>query len=465
MEKSIFKAYDVRGLYPQEIDKKAAYAIGRALVEHTKAKKIVVGWDMRSSSPELTESLIEGITDQGADVVKIGLATTPMLYFASWKMENVDVGVIVTASHNPAEYNGMKFCLKGAVPIGEGSGMEEIKDLALSSLPFSKGESERNLENNDSSQIPLNPHLKKGEIFSDEDIKEVYYDYILKNYKAKSKRKIVVDFANGMGILDKPIYEKISDSVEAIYLYDELDGNFPNHEANPLKIETLEMLQKKVLEEKADLGIAYDGDADRVGFVDEKGEIIPMDFMIAILAKEVLKKYPGGLVLMDLRSSNSVKEVIEEAGGKVNRCRVGHSLIKKQMREEEAIFAGELSGHYFFESNSKAEMTTLAVVYFLDLLEESGKSASELVQDLKRYFHSGEINSEVKDKKAVFRALKEKYAAGKLDERDGVRIDFPDWWFNVRASNTEPKIRLNVEAKTKELMEEKRDEILGIVRG
>ena len=359
-------------------------------------------------------------------------------------MEEIDLGVIVTASHNPAQYNGMKFCLKGAIPIGEGSGMEEIRDLSLENK-FSEVSS-------------------KGKVEEDEEIKELYYKYIADLYKSGEKRKVVVDFGNGMGILDKPIYEKISQSVEAVYLYDELDGNFPNHEANPLKTETLETLQRKVVEKKADLGIAYDGDADRVGFVDEKGEIIPMDFMIAILAKEVLKKYPGGLVLMDLRGSNSVKEVIEEAGGKVNRCRVGHSLIKKQMREEGAVFAGELSGHYFFESNSKSEMTTLAVVYFLNLLEESGETASELVQDFKRYFHSGEINSEVEDKEAVFQALKEKYAQGKLDERDGVRIDFPDWWFNVRASNTEPKIRLNVEAKTRELMEEKRDELLGIVR-
>jgi len=464
MEKSIFKAYDIRGLYPAEINEETAYAIGRALVVHTKARKVVVGWDMRVSSPGISEKLIQGITDQGGNVIKIGLATTPMAYFASWKLEGVEAGVIVTASHNPAEYNGMKFCLRNAIPIGEGSGMEEIRDLALGSLPLEKGELERDSKNENNSQIPLSPPLKKGEIIEDESIKQTYYDYIAGFYKGGKKRKVVIDFANGMGILDKPIFEKISSEIESVYMYDELDGNFPNHEANPLKTETLEALQKRVAEEQADLGIAYDGDADRVGFVDEKGEIIPMDFMIAILAKEVLKKYPGGLVLMDLRSSNAVKEVIEEAGGRVNRCRVGHSLIKKQMREEGAIFAGELSGHYFFEGNSKAEMTTLAVLCFLNLLNETGKTASELVKDLKKYFHSGEINSEVADKEAVFQKLKEKYAAGQLDERDGVRIDFPDWWFNVRASNTEPKMRLNLEAKTQELMEEKKNELLNIIR-
>ena len=443
MNPGIFKAYDIRGTYPEEINEETAYSIGRALVVYTKAKKVVVGRDMRTSSPALSEKFIQGVLDQGADVIKIGLATTPMLYFASWKMD-VDAGVVITASHNPAEYNGMKFCLRGAIPIGEGSGMEEIRDLAVAG----------NFEEPD----------KKGSAVEDESIKETYYDYIVGFYKSGNKRKVVVDFANGMGILDKPVFEKIAGDVEAEYMYDDLDGNFPNHEANPLKLETLEALQKRVMEVGADLGIAYDGDADRVGFVAENGEIVPMDYMIAILAQEVLKKNPGALVLMDLRSSNAVKEVIEEAGGKVNRCRVGHSLIKKQMREEEAVFAGELSGHYFFEENSKAEMTTLAVVTILNLLNESGKKMSELIQNLKRYYQSGEINSEVADKEAVFRELKEKYSEGQLDERDGIRIDYTDWWFNVRASNTEPKIRLNLEAKTKELMEEKRDEVLGIIR-
>ncbi|MFZ5982310.1 MAG: phosphomannomutase/phosphoglucomutase [Patescibacteria group bacterium] len=443
MNPSIFKAYDIRGTYPEQIDEEAAYLIGRAFATHTGAKKVVVARDMRESSPKLEEAFVRGLAEQGVDVVKMGLASTPMLYFASWKMD-VDAGVVITASHNPAEYNGMKFCLKGAVPIGEGSGMEEIRDLAL------KGE--------------FVPGEKTGEIVEDESIKQAYFEYISGFYKSGAKRKVVIDFANGMGIADKPIYEKLSSDIEASYLYDELDGNFPNHEANPLKLETLEALRKKVVDEGADLGIAYDGDADRVGFVAENGEIVPMDYMIAILAQEVLKKNPGALVLMDLRSSNAVKEVIEEAGGKVNRCRVGHSLIKKQMREEGAVFAGELSGHYFFEENSKAEMTTLAVVTILNLLNESGKKMSELIQNLKRYYQSGEINSEVADKEAVFQELKEKYADGQLDERDGVRIDYSDWWLSVRPSNTEPKMRLNLEAKTKELMEEKRDEVLGIIR-
>ncbi len=448
MEKSInpaiFKAYDIRGLYGEEINEDVAYNIGRALVTYTGAKKIAVGIDMRESSPVLEAALVEGITDQGADIVKLGLSSTPMVYFASWKLE-VDAAVVVTASHNPAEYNGMKFCLKGAVPIGEGTGMEEIRDLAVAGDFSYDGE--------------------KGQVEQDNELKKEYIEYVTSFFKkGLGKKKVVIDFANGMGIAEKEVYENVADEIETVYMYDSYDGNFPNHEANPLKLETLEALQKRVLAEKADLGISYDGDADRVGFVSEKGEIIPMDFVTALLAKEVLKNHPGGTVLYDLRSSNAVKEVMEAAGAVAHRSRVGHSLIKAQMRKENAIFAGELSGHYYWMENSNAEMATLAALTLINLLNKSGKNISELAAELKRYFQSGEINSEVVNKDAVLVKLKEKYADGKLDTLDGIRIDFPDWWFNVRASNTEPKLRLNLEANTQELMEEKRDEVLSLIR-
>jgi phosphomannomutase len=440
----IFKAYDIRGIYPEEINKEVVYNIGRALVEYLNSKKNVIGRDIRNSSDELSEALIKGITEGGADVIDIGIATTPMIYYASGKLE-VNAGVIITASHNPAEYNGMKLCLKGAVPIGEGSGMEEIKELALRG-DFSKVE-------------------KQGEVIENNSLKEDYKNYLTGFYKkGLGQKKIVIDFANAMGIEEKDVLEKFSEDLDLTYLYDNFDGNFPNHEANPLKTETLEDLQKKVLEVQADLGIAYDGDADRVGFVDEKGEVVPMDYVTALISKEILKKNPGELILIDLRSSNAVREVIEEAGGKVKHCRVGHSLIKAQMRRDGAIFAGELSGHYFFEENFKAEMTVLAVIMVLNLLNETGKTMSELTADLKRYYHSGEINSDVQDPQKVFDELKKKYSNGKINELDGIRIDFKNWWFNVRASNTEPKIRLNLEAKSKELMEEKKIEVLNIVR-
>jgi len=444
MKPEIFKAYDIRGVYPGEIDENTVYNIGRAIVVFLKPKKIVIGRDIRKSSDSLREALIRGIVEGGVDVVDIGIATTPMIYYASGKIK-VDAGIIITASHNPAEYNGMKLCLRGAIPIGEGSGMEEIKALAI------KGEFE--------------PSIKKGTIKEQPELKNEYKKYVAKFFKKNlGRKKIVIDFANAMGIEEKDILESFSEDLELTYLYDNFDGNFPNHEANPLKTETLTDLQKKVLETQADFGIAYDGDADRVGFVDEKGEVVPMDYVTALISKEILKKYPGGLILIDLRSSNAVQEVIQEAGGKVEHCRVGHSLIKAQMRRDGAVFAGELSGHYFFEENFKAEMTVLAVIMILNLLNETGKTMSELTEELKRYYHSGEINSDVKNSQEVFQLLKEKYSDGKLNELDGVRIDFSDWWFNVRASNTEPKIRLNLEAKTKELMEEKVREVLKIVR-
>ncbi len=444
MDSKIFKAYDIRGIYPDQLDEEAARWIGRAFVCHTKSKKISVGRDMRESSEKLQDAFIKGATEQGASVIKIGLSTTPMIYFSSWNLD-VDAAAIITASHNPSEWNGFKFCLKKAIPVGEGSGMEEIKELAIS----------RNIPAGET----------KGAVSENSGLKDKYADYIAGFFQSsKQKRKIVIDFANAMGILDKDIYEKFPSDIEALFLYDDLDGTFPNHEANPLKTETLADLQKKVKETGADLGIAYDGDADRIGFVDESGEIIPMDYMIALLAKETLKKNPGAVVLMDLRSSNAVKEAIEEAGGIVRRCRVGHSLIKKQMREENAVFAGELSGHYFFEENSKAELPTLAAAMVLNLINETGEKLSELTAGLKRYCHSGEINSEVKDKAGVMEKLKDIYKDGKIDELDGVRIDFPDWWFNVRPSNTEPALRLNLEAKTRQLMEEKRDELLKLIR-
>lgn len=444
MNPAIFKAYDIRGIYPSDINKDVAYKIGRAIVKSTGAKKIAIGMDMRTSSPEIKEGLSHGIMDQGANVVDIGLVSTPMLYFASWKLD-VDGGIMITASHNTSEWNGLKLCKKNAVPIGEGDGMEEIRDLALNG----------NFEDSAS----------KGIMEENSELKSIYYEYVSGFFKkGVGKKKVVIDFANSVGALDKNIFEMFPDDIEPIYLFEELDGTFPNHEANPLKLETLETLQKKVVSENADLGIAYDGDADRIGFVDEQGKVVPMDYNIALLAKEVLKKQPGSTILMDLRSSNAVKEVIEEAGGKVNRCRVGHSLIKKQMRSDRAVFAGELSGHYFFEENSKAEMTTLAAITLLNLMNKTGKKMSELTEDLKRYYHSGEINSDVEDKKGMMEKLKELYKDGQLDELDGVRIDFPDWWFNVRPSNTEPKLRLNLEAKTKEMMETKRDELLNLIR-
>lgn len=445
MNPSIFKAYDIRGVYPSEINEQAAYNIGRALVAYTKAKKVVVGKDKRNSSDSMEEKFVQGITDQGADVIKIGPSTTPMVYHASGKIEGVDVAAIITASHNPAEYNGFKFCHANAVPIGEGAGMEEIKEMALAG-EFKDAE-------------------EKGKTEERPDFKEEYLDFIAGffNKEKAQKKKIVFDFAGAMGIIDKGVIEKLGEWIEPVYILDEYDPEFSVHEANPLKPETLKMLQEKVKETGADLGMSVDGDGDRVGFVDENAEVIPMDYLTALIGKETLKKYPGGTILADLRSSDAVREVIQEAGGKIEDCRVGHTLIKKQMRETGAIFAGELSGHYFFEENFKAEMGALALVKLLNMLNETGQSMSGMVQELKRYSHSGEFNFIVEDKEGLFEILKEKYKEGELGTLDGIKLVFEDWWFNLRASNTEPKVRLNLEAKNKELMEEKFKEVSDLI--
>jgi phosphomannomutase len=441
----IFKAYDIRGIFPTDLNEDVAYRIGRATTQFLKAKKIAVGRDIRESSPVLFDSLVKGITDQGADVYDLGVTSTPMVYFASGRLD-VEGAISLTASHNPAEWNGMKICRKDAVPVGENSGLFEIRDKVINGEFQDAG--------------------KKGEIISKEEIKNEYYKYLCSFANLGEKKfKIVIDFANAMGILEWEIFKKFPDNLDISALYDNFNGKFPNHEANPLKTETLGELQKKVIADKADLGIAYDGDADRVGFVEENGEIIPMDLVTALIAKMVLEKNPGAKIFYDLRSSRSVKEYIEENGGIALECPVGHANIKKIMREQNGSFAGELSGHYYFKENYMAEASTLAAIMLLNAMAESGQKISEMVAKVKRYFHSGEINSEVEDKDAVIALLKKKYSDGKISELDGVKIEFPGWWFNVRPSNTEPVLRLNLEANTKEIMEEKKGEVLKIIRG
>ncbi len=446
INESIFKAYDIRGIYPDELNEDLAYKIGRAFVVFMKCKEVMVGYDMRTSSGPLFGSLVKGITDQGADVSNIGLCSTPLFYYAC---REASAGVMVTASHNPSKYNGFKLCRENAIPISGETGIMDIKELAK------KGE------------FPASE--KKGEVHE----KDIMDDFIkfsisfLDKEKIDRKFKIVVDCGNGMGGYTYPkVFGRLEDLFEAEFLYEHPDGTFPNHEANPLKDETLAELKKRVVAAKADLGIALDGDGDRCRFIDEKGEAIDSDLMTALLARSVLKKHPGGRILYDLRSSWVVKEIIEENGGKAVMCRVGHSFIKKQMREEGAVFAGELSGHYYFTENKNAENTFLAVFHLINLLAGEKKPLSGLAGPLKKYFPSGEINSQVEDKEGVMKKLEKRYGkdARKVSWLDGIYIEFEDWWFNVRASNTEPLLRLNLEAKTKELMEEKRDEVLKLIR-
>lgn len=446
IKKSIFKAYDIRGLYPQEMDDNDAYRIARAYVTAIGCKRVIVGHDMRDSAETFEAATIRGLIDQGADVVPIGLTSTPMYYFAVNHLEG-DAGVMCTASHNPAEYNGYKMTGKGAVPSIALVDNDKLWEMACAG-DFPEPE-------------------KNGKLFDQVDVLDAYIDAVLDNVDIHSfgNMKIIVDCANGMGghILPK-LFCKVGN--EPVRLYWRLDGSFPNHEANPLKTETLLALRDRVVDECADIGIAFDGDGDRVAFVDEKGQIIPGDFVTALIARQMLKKKPGAKILYDLRSSWVVPEEIEKAGGEAVECRVGHGLIKKQMRAEGGYFAGELSSHYYFSDFYTTDNGDLAMLNILKLVLSEGKPVSEIVAPLHKYFHSGEINSEVHDIPAVLARLKTEYGskAKRVTEIDGYKAEFDDWWFNVRPSNTEPLIRLNLEARTRELMNQKVEELLKEIR-
>lgn len=435
---SIFKSYDIRGIYPTEINEAVAEKIGKAFVTYLKAKKVVVGRDMRSHSKPIFDALTKGMTSAGADVINIGLCSTPMTYFANGTLQ-ADGSIMITASHNTAEWNGLKLCRKTAIPISGKTGIKDIEKIVA----------EGSWSNS----------LIKGKI-TDYDISPEYGAHIRKFSKLDRKLKVVADFANSMGSSE---IKGIRDLFDIIPMYEELDGTFPNHEANPLITETLDALCKKVKETKADFGAAFDGDADRCGFVDSDGNIIPMDLFTALIAEDILKDGPQ-TILYDLRSSRAVKECIEANGGNAIMCRVGHAFIKAQMRETGAVFAGELSGHYYFKENFTAESQALAFLKFANLICQSGKSSAKLVEPLRKYYATGEINSEVKDPKGVIEILRHKHLDGKILELDGLTVEYDDWWFNARTSNTEPLLRLNLEADTKEKMIKKRDNLLKLIR-
>lgn len=435
----IFKAYDIRGIYPNQLNEETAEKIGRAFVSFTKAKKVVIGRDMRPHSVPLFKALAKGITEQGADVIDIGLCSTPMSYHANGKL-GADGSIMITASHNPAEWNGFKLCRENAIPISGATGIADIEKCVKDQ---SWGASS-----------------KTGKI-STYDIAPEYAKFLRSHAAMSKKLKIVVDYANAMGSSE---IAGIEDLFEIIPLYKELDGTFPNHEANPLEFETLHAIREKVKETGAAFGAAFDGDADRCGFIDDKGEIIPMDLFTALIAQDILSNGPA-TILYDLRSSWAVKECIEQNGGKAIMSRVGHAFIKSQMREYGAVFAGELSGHYYYKENFVAESQGLSCIKLANLICKTGKKVSDLVAPLRKYFASGEINSKVADVASVLSKIKAKYSCGKRFELDGVSVEFDNWWFNVRASNTEPLVRLIVEAKDKNTMEAKRDELLAIIRG
>ncbi len=442
----IFKAYDIRGTYPDQFNEEAAYRIARAFAKALKPKVAVVGHDMRVQWPALAPEVLRGLTDSGVDVWDVGMVSTPMYYFCVNALK-ADMGLMLTASHNPAEYNGFK-------PTGP---------QAIPSITYLSNTEICRIANEGGFPTPEAP----GRVLGQKDLLAEYVEAVVAaaGIDDLSGLKMVADAGNGMAGHVLPLLSKRL-KANVIPLYWELDGSFPNHEANPLKESTLDDLKKKVVETGADLGVAYDGDADRVRFVDEQGESIPGDMVTALLARQVLSQHPGETILYDLRSSRSVKEEIEDAGGKAVMCRVGHALIKRQMRAEGGIFAGELSCHYYFRDFFVTDNGDLAMMNLAGLLQRSGRKLSELWRPLKKYYHSGEVNSKVADVQAKLKELEDIYGpqGSNVLHLDGLTVEFPDWWFNVRPSNTEPLLRLTMEARNQAQMEAKRDEILAVIR-
>lgn len=447
-----FKAYDIRGIYSKDIDEKTAYFIGIAFSRYLKEDlkensdlKVIVGMDMRHSSPNLKKGLIKGLNSQNVTVLDIGLVPTPAFYHAV-SSNGVPGGIMITASHNPKEFNGFKVCGRNASPIGMDSGLEKVKEYF--------GEF-------------LNEDIQKSNGGRIQHLKDAVSDYVKKELSyldiSKIKKfKIVADPANSMGALElDELFSNIP--CEVIKINWKLDGDMPAHEANPIKYETLKELQETIVREKADFGIATDGDGDRIVFLDEKGDVIPPHMVLGLIAQELLKENPGAKIGYDLRSSKVVKEMIEEAGGTAIETRVGHSFIKKLMDEEDVLFSGELSSHYYYKKNFNAESPIFTASMLLLIRSVENKPFSEIWKKHQKYFQSGEQNFKVSDKDRILNELEKKYSDGEINKIDGLKISFEDWWFSVRSSNTEPLLRLNLEADTEKLMNEKLEEVKNII--
>ncbi len=439
----IFKAYDVRGVVPDDLDAALVRRIGSAFATWSGAPRIAIGRDCRLSSPELAAALADGVTAQGAGVVDLGLASTDLLYFASGSLDVP--GIMLTASHNPKEYNGLKFCLAGAKPVGEDSGLGDIRALV------------------EGPEIP--PVTAPGQVES-QDLLEAYADHVLSFVDVPAMRPltVVADTANGMGGLVVPaVMARLP--VTLHHLYADLDGTFPNHPADPIDPENQRDLKAEVLRTGADVGLAFDGDADRVFLVDEDAQDVSGSILTALVAASMLDHEPGAKVVHNLICSWTVPEVIREHGGEPIRTRVGHSFIKQIMAETGAIFGGEHSGHYYFRENYGADSGLIAAVIAMGELSASREPLSALLAPLRRYVASGEINSRVYDQQGRIEAIAGALDDGRQDRLDGLTVEFDDWWCNVRASNTEPLLRLNVEARTPELLEAKTAEVLALIEG
>jgi phosphomannomutase len=453
LDPKVFKAYDVRGIYPSEIDDGGAYAIGRAYVEQFEPRRIAVGRDMRVSSPRIAAEVMRGAATAGAEVLDLGLVGTEMVYFAVGDLR-LDGGVMVTASHNPKEYTGMKIVRRGALPVGGESGLLDVRDRAMATAG-ADGASGAGSDADAAAAARIAPY----------DIWPAYVERVLSfiDVPALKPLKVVIDAANGMaGAMLPPVLDRLP--IEAERFYFEPDGTFPNHEPNPLLPENREFIVRKTLEESADLGVAFDGDADRCFFVDDRGEFVPGDFATALFAEAVLEKQPGARIIYDVRASWAVPETIERAGGVPLMNRVGHAFIKQRMRKDDAAFGGEVSGHYYFREFSQADSGVVPFLLMLELISKKGRLSEVLEPYRARYFITGELNTPVADVALKLQELKERYAQeGEISHLDGISVTADDWHFNVRPSNTEPLLRLNLEARSRELMERKRDEVLSVI--
>ncbi len=446
LDPRVFKAYDVRGIHPTELDEEGAYAIGRAYVEQFEPRVIAVGRDMRLAAPTMAAAVIEGAADGGADVLDLGMVGTEMVYHAVSEL-GLDGGICVTASHNPKDYTGMKIVRRGALPVGGDSGLEDVRRRA---------------------EAGFGAVTRRGTV-RHEDVWPSFVEKVLSFVDAASLRplRVVIDAANGMaGVMLPPVLERLP-GIDVVRCNFEPDGSFPNHEPNPLLPENREFIVRETRAHDADLGVAFDGDADRCFFVDDTGEFIPGDFVTALLAEAMLARDPGGKVIYDVRASWAVPRTIETAGGVPLVNRVGHAFIKHRMRAEQAVFGGEVSAHYYFRDFAQADTGLVPFLLMLELLSTRGVRASELLAPFRtRYFLTGEINTPVADVALKLQEVKERYQAegGRISHLDGISVDFDDWHFNVRPSNTEPLLRLNLEALSQAEMEERRDEVLELIR-
>ena len=447
VDPGIFKAYDVRAVYPSQINGEVARRVGRAFIDYLGGapKRIAVGRDVRLSSPEIAGSFIEGARSEGAEITDIGVVGTDMMYFHV-ASQDLDGGAIITASHNPKEYNGIKMVRRGALALSGDAGIKEIKEAIMAGRFADKG-------------------TRQGRVVS-RTISDEYADHCLKfiDIGKVPRIKAVLDTGNGMGAIGATaLFKRLP--LELVKMYFDLDGTFPNHPPDPLEEANRREIMERVITEKAQIGMAWDGDADRCFFVDDTGEFVPGDFVTALLGESFVRKFPGSKVVYDVRASRAVRDRVEAAGGIALMNRVGHAFIKKRMRDDDAVFGGEVSGHFYFRDNWYADNGMIPALLVLELLGTEGRKLSELLAPLRsRYFITGEINSKVADVAGALRRIEERYRDAEITKMDGVSVDYADWHFNVRPSNTEPLLRLNLEAYSQADMVRRRDEVLAIIR-